>query len=165
MPVSLKTPPSHCHICSFDELEAASLYAILAVRQAVFCVEQNCAYQDLDSLDQQAWHLWLAPQQEPCVVQAYARVLPPGLACPADASIGRVVSHPDYRGQGLGQRIMQAAINFCETRFPEAGITLSAQSYLHNFYRQLGFENTGDYYLEDDIPHQRMRRRPRKGSA
>ncbi|WP_167374263.1 hypothetical protein [Bathymodiolus platifrons methanotrophic gill symbiont] len=42
---------------SFDELSLHELYEILKIRQAIFVVEQNCAYQDADDLDQVSWHL------------------------------------------------------------------------------------------------------------
>ena len=35
-------------------------------------------------------------------------------------------------------------------------IELSAQKYLDKFYKDLGFYKTGEDYLEDGIPHQRM---------
>ncbi|MGH8241416.1 MAG: GNAT family N-acetyltransferase, partial [Steroidobacteraceae bacterium] len=40
-----------------SELSAVQLYAMLEARVAIFVVEQNCAYQDLDGLDLDAEHL------------------------------------------------------------------------------------------------------------
>ncbi len=160
MPVA----PTTIRILPFDDLSLAELYALLALRQQVFCVEQNCPYQDCDNRDQIAWHVLLqASGDDPSALLAYARVLPPGQTHDGDASIGRVVSAPVARGCGHGLAVMQAAIDFCQQRYPETGITLSAQSYLHDFYRQLGFENTGKFYLEDNIPHQQMRLAPLAG--
>jgi len=160
MPVA----PAHARIVPFDALSLTDLYALLALRQQVFCVEQHCPYQDVDFLDQSAWHVLLeAPLNNTLQLAAYARVLPPGSVHERDASIGRVVSHPAARGRGFGAAVMRAAIDFCQQNYPEAGITLSAQSYLHDFYQRLGFANTGKFYLEDDIPHQQMRRPPDYG--
>ena len=36
---------------AFDELELRELYALMALRQEVFVVEQDCAYLDADGLD------------------------------------------------------------------------------------------------------------------
>ena len=156
--------PTTIRILPFDALSLAELYALLALRQQVFCVEQHCPYQDSDNRDQPAWHVLLqANGHDARPLLAYARVLPPGQTHGGDASIGRVVSAPVARGRGYGLAVMQAAIDFCQQRYPEAGITLSAQSYLHDFYRQLGFENTGKFYLEDNIPHQQMRLPPVSG--
>ena len=43
--------------CRLGELSAGQIYAVLAARVAIFVVEQNCAYQDLDGLDADAEHL------------------------------------------------------------------------------------------------------------
>ena len=32
-------------------------------------------------------------------------------------------------------------------------VKISAQTYLKKFYKELGFNSTGDEYLEDGIPH------------
>lgn len=39
------------------ELTAPEWHAVMAAREAVFIVEQNCPYQDADALDAQSWHL------------------------------------------------------------------------------------------------------------
>ncbi len=157
MPLTVADP--NIRILPFDDLSLSQLYQLLALRQKVFCVEQQCPYQDVDCLDQHAWHVLLSerhPANAPLL--AYARILPPGVVEKSDACIGRVVSDPAFRGQGLGKKVMHVAIDFCQKQFPAAGISLSAQSYLHDFYHSLGFSNTGEFYLEDNIPHQKMRR-------
>ncbi len=42
---------------SFAQLTGADLYAVLAARQNVFLLEQQCLYPDIDDLDQDAHHL------------------------------------------------------------------------------------------------------------
>ena len=142
-------------IKSFSQLNTAELYQILKLRIDVFCVEQDCPYPDLDDLDQKAWHVFDVNDEG--AVVAYARILPPGLSYPEDASIGRVATAAQARAHGLGITLMEAAIGFCQSEYPDHAISISAQSYLHRFYRNLGFVSTGEYYLEDDIPHQHMR--------
>ena len=142
-------------IKSFNQLSSDELYQILKLRIDVFCVEQDCPYPDLDNLDQQAWHVFTTAEDGS--VMAYARVLAPGVSYPEDASIGRVATAKHARAQKLGVQLMQTAMQFCQKQYPKHGISLSAQSYLHRFYHNLGFVNTGKYYLEDDIPHQHMR--------
>jgi ElaA protein len=41
----------------FDALSRDQLYELLRLRSEVFVVEQNCVFQDMDNLDQQAMHL------------------------------------------------------------------------------------------------------------
>ena len=141
---------------SFAELTTSQLYQILRLRSAVFVLEQDCAYLDMDDLDQQAWHVFLSDQDP---IKAYARILPPKDDTQV-YHIGRVVVAASERKQQLGQRLMLAAINHCQQLAPGAAIEISAQTYLTHFYQALGFINTGKYYLEDDIAHQTMLLRP-----
>jgi ElaA protein len=146
----------HCQPMS--GLSVQQLYQMLQLRSEVFVVEQACAYQDADGLDQQAWHLW--QENSSGDITAYARILPPGTESAEAASIGRVVVALKHRGEQLGEHLMQAAISQCEQHWPSAPILISAQTYLSRFYQRLGFVNTGDYYLEDLIPHQKMLYQP-----
>ena len=137
---------------SFQELEPGELYKILQLRASIFVVEQNCAYQDLDDKDQFALHVMGKSNNE---LQAYTRVFGPGSYF-KDASIGRVVVGKNSRGKGYGKVIMEQSIQLIHDRFGPVKIMLSAQSYLKKFYRELGFSETGEEYLEDGIPHIKM---------
>lgn len=142
-------------VSRFENLTRRDLYRILAARSAVFVVEQNCPYQDLDGLDDQAIHLWAqAPDDK---LLAYARLLPPDTRF-AEPSIGRVLTAAAGRGQGLGRLLMIRALEETAKAFPGLTIRISAQQYLENFYQGLGFETVSEPYLEDDIPHLEMLR-------
>ncbi|MFM1896301.1 MAG: hypothetical protein RLZZ385_1375 [Pseudomonadota bacterium] len=136
----------------FAELDVYQLYELLQLRSEVFVVEQNCVYQDLDSLDPQAHHL-LGYQAG--VLVCYARILPPGLKY-EDASIGRIISHGNLRGQGLGRLLVRKSLEYCQQLFPMAGIRISAQYRLERFYQELAFASVSEPYLEDGIPHIEM---------
>jgi len=138
----------------FDELSLDRLYAILAARVAVFVVEQDCPYQDLDGLDQCGLHVsaWSSGS-----VLAYARVLPPATRF-AEPSIGRVLTTRPARRTGLGRELMRRSIDTVERRFPGRALRISAQQYLERFYTGLGFETVSDPYPEDGIPHVEMLR-------
>lgn len=140
---------------SFRELSGRELYDALQLRSAVFVVEQECIYQDMDGKDINALHVL---GSEGGTLLAYTRILAPGVYF-KEASIGRVAVRMSARGKGLGKEIMKASILATEQHFPNEGITLSAQSYLRKFYRELNFTETGAEYLEDGIPHIRMVRR------
>ena len=43
----------------FDELSREELLEIYKLRVAVFVVEQNCPYQEVDDADKVAYHAWL----------------------------------------------------------------------------------------------------------
>ena len=70
----------------FEELSAEELYEILKIRVAVFCIEQNCLYQDLDYKDKSAYHIYI---KESGKIKAYLRVLDKGISFD-EVSIGRV---------------------------------------------------------------------------
>ena len=43
----------------FSELSTEELFKIYRLRVAVFVVEQQCAYQEVDEADKVSYHLWL----------------------------------------------------------------------------------------------------------
>ncbi len=133
----------------FEELTKSELYAILALRLQVFCVEQNCPYQDIDNEDQTALHVFLKDKN---TIKAYARIIKENKK---KYHIGRVVVNEKYRKDGLATAIINKCIESINHN-KNATIEISAQSYLKDFYTKFGFINTGHYYLEDNIPHERM---------
>lgn len=138
---------------TFEELSNLELYNILQLRSAVFVVEQNCVYQDMDGDDVQCHHLFA--QNELGHILAYCRIVPPGLHY-EQASIGRVISNPKYRGTGAGIALMNQAIAQTKQLYPNTGIKIGAQQYLTKFYQAFGFVQSSDMYLEDNIPHIKM---------
>ena len=86
---------------------------------------------------------------------AYVRILPPGLSF-EEASIGRVLTNPDFRGNGHGIELMKLAIKKTLEQYHVNSIRIGAQCYLNKFYQDLGFVNSGEEFLEDGIPHIEM---------
>ena len=140
----------------FSEIPSSKMYRILALRLDVFVVEQNCAYQDLDGKDEQSYWVWA--EDEHGDVHATARLLPAGVSY-NEISIGRVCSSFTSRGTGLGKALMNECLEQCEKIWGKQNITISAQQYLLKFYNELGFAEEGEMYLEDDIPHLKMKRK------
>jgi ElaA protein len=138
------------HVRTFAELSAAELYAIMALRQRVFVVEQNCAYLDADGVDQVSRHLWA---ERGSTIVAYLRIVPAGVKFDA-ISIGRVITAPEQRGSGLGRELMKRGIATCGV----VPIRIGAQAHLEKFYGELGFARASDAYDEDGIPHIEMLR-------
>lgn len=134
----------------FSQLTQDELFTIYKLRVAVFIVEQQCAYPEVDDADRSAWHLWL---QDEDGIQAYLRVLPPGATFDT-ASIGRVIAVK--RRQGLGRRIVEEGIRTAREQFGARAITIEAQTYARGLYEQAGFVQTSEEFLEDGIPHIRM---------
>lgn len=139
-------------IKNFEELSTKELYAILKIRQEVFVVEQTCYYLDADGSDQMAVHIWGENDGQ---IVAYCRIFHPNIKY-KEASIGRVLTSPDFRGKNLGKILMKVALQTIQVRFTTETVKISAQDYLLKFYSDLGFMDTGKKYLEDDIPHTEM---------
>lgn len=136
----------------YDELTTNELYDILWLRSSVFVVEQNCVYLDPDYKDQKSFHLMGKINN---VLVAYVRIIPPGLSY-EEASIGRVLTNPDFRSKGYGVELMKLAIEKTMNQFNVQSIKIGAQLYLLKFYSELGFVQSGEEYLEDGIPHIEM---------
>ena len=136
----------------FDELTVKELYAILQLRNEVFIVEQHCAYQDLDDKDQKSFHFMCWKDD---MLVAYTRLVPAGVSYD-EPSIGRVVTSPVIRRNGMGKELMQRSIEETITLFGRKDIRIGAQLYLKRFYESLGFVQVSEVYLEDGIEHIEM---------
>lgn len=142
------------YIKPFSELTRDELYNIMKVRQEVFVVEQKTYYLDADDTDQKAIHIWAELDQH---VVAYCRVFDQGVKYD-ETSIGRVLTHPEYRGLKLGRTLISFALQCIESRYKTSKVRISAQDYLLKFYSDFQFIPTEKRYLEDDLPHTEMYR-------
>jgi ElaA protein len=133
----------------FADLDATTAYRLWALRAAVFVVEQDCPYLDLDGRDLEptARHLWVEQDGVPVAV---LRLLADGDV----VRIGRVATASTARGRGLAGQLVQAAIDAAGER----PVVLDAQSHLVDWYAAFGFAPSGQGFLEDGIPHTPMRR-------
>ena len=145
---------------AFAELSAADVHDALRLRQDVFVVEQDCVFHEIDGRDPHALHV--LGRRGPDLV-AYARIFAPGVIGP-EASIGRIVTSPEARGEGLGHALFKEALRVVEGIAPGAAIRLSAQHHLERFYAAYGFRGIGDVYIEDGIYHLDMVRPAGAGS-
>jgi ElaA protein len=141
----------------FDDLTLAEVYAMLAARNEVFVVEQNCVYGDIDGLDTQAWHLLAFGEGAARPTLAgYLRVLLPD-ETDADIRIGRVLTTAGFRGKGLGNALLARALGHIRAQWPGTLIRLHAQAHLQDFYGAFGFAAMSEVHDEDGIPHVWMR--------
>ena len=142
------------HLKKFEDLSPLELYKILGLRQEVFVVEQNCAYQDVDGKDLKSYHLMGFAENN--FLAAYSRIVFPGVSY-KEFSIGRVVSSPTYRRTGIGKLLMEESIKQIEKIYGKVPIRIGAQRYLLEFYKSFGFVPLEEY-MEDNIPHTIMLR-------
>jgi ElaA protein len=144
---------------TFADLTSIEVYEMLAARSAVFVVEQNCVYGDIDGLDMQAWHLLTyGPGVDGTLPQlaGYLRVLLPD-ATDTDVRIGRVLTTAAFRGIGLGNAMLERSLVHIRAQWPDMPIRLHAQAHLQGFYGAFGFAPVSEIHDEDGIPHVWMR--------
>lgn len=147
----------HWQWATLDALSAREWHEVGMLRQAVFIVEQRCAFPDLDELDLNSLHL--LGRNDAGELWAYLRLVPPGGKYDTP-SIGRVVTASAARGSGAGRVLMLEGMAEHQRRYPGQPNTIGGQAYLNAFYESLGFETISEVYLEDDIEHYHMRWTP-----
>lgn len=119
------------------------------VRDVVFTQEQGFpADIDIDDYDKIAWQ---------CILYKDGAAIGTARLIPQDniGKIGRVAILKEFRGLGLGLKIMEAILDQAE-KLSYKSLNLSAQVYAVPFYEKLGFSVVGDEYLEDGEPHINM---------
>lgn len=134
---------------TFEELSIHELHNLLELRSEVFVVEQDCVYQDIDGKDPKALHVLGFVDNK---IVAYTRCFPPGVYFDK-AAIGRVVVAMEHRKAKLGHEIMKASMEAIKKHYNTENVKLSAQEHLRKFYETHGFQQVGEGYLEDGIPH------------
>jgi ElaA protein len=144
----------------FGDLTPGLLYEILAFRQAIFVVEQHCAYPDLDGLDQRAQHLLLRADRE---LTGCLRLIP--FPDEARVKIGRVAVAEKLRQRGLARSLMMEALARCRRDHPDYTVALTGQTYLAPFYETLGFVVTSAPYDDYGLSHVDMMLRSANGSS
>jgi ElaA protein len=145
-------------------MSGPEVYDVLALRQAVFMIEQGIDVLDADGLDLEALHL-CGRSDEGLI--AYARIF---LLEGEDeeyeraVKIGRVVVAEGARGRGLGRELMLQALSCAAELAPDAPVVMSVQSHLVAFYESLGFGLAGEIYDDHGVPHVDMVREPLGGA-
>lgn len=137
-------------IKKFDRLTPREVYEILRIRTAVFVVEQECPYQEVDGTDYDSLHVWLEEDKE---IVAYLRIFVKDEETNT-VQIGRVLSK--RRGEGLGAKVLEHGLEAAKIEMGADRVFIEAQTYALDFYKKFGFEACGEEFLEDGIPHTPM---------
>lgn len=133
---------------SFNELSNREVYEILKARAKVFMFEQKIWYLDMDNIDYKSQHLFLEQNGE---VMAYLRAF--NGETEGEIHIGRVLSVE--HNKGLGTLLMNNAFKFFKENNVKS-IVLNSQITAVKFYEKLGFNTTGQEFIEAGIPHIKM---------
>ncbi len=139
-------------LISFDALTNTELYKILQLRTAVFVVEQQCIFQDMDDRDLLSQHLYASHDNR---IIACSRIVPPGISY-TEPSIGRIATDKEYRGFGIGRALVERSIEVAHLSYGNVPLKIGAQLYLKRFYESFGFRQQSEIYMEDGIEHIHM---------
>lgn len=133
----------------FKDLKPEQVEDIFSLRQQVFIIEQNCFYNDIDGEDRKAKHLLIYKENS---LAAYLRIFAAGAKFKQQASMGRIVVAPGFRGTEVGTLLIKKGIELCGG----APIRIEAQAELKNYYHRYGFKEKGEVYVVDGINHLQM---------
>lgn len=143
-------------IKNFNELSVYELYEIMRSRFEVFAREQRIIDEDdLDGLDDKCIHIFLKDNGK---IATYCRIVPKEIGYDY-ISIGRVLVLKQYRKKGLAKEMMEECIKYIKENTDEKTIVVSAQKYVENLYKSVGFTSISQIYEEAGIPHIKMRLR------
>jgi len=138
---------------TFNELSSDELYNILKLRNAIFIVDQQCVFADIDGRDQTyCYHFFCTLNGQ---IIAYARIFGPDQIY-QEPCLSRVCTSLDQRGKGMGKELLKRTLDEMSRLFPGQSIRIGAQLYLKTFYENFGFKIDGDRYIEDGIEHIQM---------
>lgn len=128
-------------------------HSIQAIRRVVFQQEQGVAAAlEFDGKDEIAQQIIAYLDAQP-VGTARVRYLDD-----KTAKIERLAVLSTARGQGIGKKLMQKALELAtEQKMQEA--VIHAQEYIKALYQQLGFIQEGETFDEAGIPHVKMRKK------
>ncbi len=128
------------------------LVAITAIRKSVFQEEQGVdPALDFDGQDEFSEQL-IAYLDDQYVGTARIRYLDN-----KTAKIERLAVLPIARGQGIGKKIMEKALEIIASKnIPE--VVIHAQEYVKGLHQQMGFQEEGEIFEEAGIRHVKMRK-------
>ncbi|PFG54972.1 putative GNAT family N-acyltransferase [Marinobacter sp. LV10R520-4] len=137
------------HIRKYDWHSAPP--QIRRIRQRVFVEEQNVPPElEWDATDQSAKHFLAVLDGNKAAATARLYGIPG-----ATGFIGRMAVLPQYRGQQIGQALLQHLI--CQGAAYYSQLQLSAQQHAVKFYQRAGFHLCSDQYDDAGIAHFDMR--------
>lgn len=120
------------HIKKFNELSTDELYDIIRLRNSIFVVEQKRLYQDLDSVDKRALHLFKTDSEGEIV--AYARIFLEDDG--QTVSFGRVATSRKVRGQGIGGQLLDRIMDTIRTYSPSTRLKSRPRNTSRTFTRK-----------------------------
>ncbi|MDJ0532859.1 MAG: GNAT family N-acetyltransferase [Xenococcaceae cyanobacterium MO_207.B15] len=126
------------------------LQEIKTIRTKVFQEEQKVAAElEFDGLDETARHLLAYLDRQPIGTTRIRSI------DEQTAKIERLAVLPEARGQGIGKKLMEKALEIISNDNYQV-VMIHAQEYIKELYLKLGFEQLGTTFQEAGIAHVKM---------
>ena len=117
------------------------------IRRLVFIIEQQVPKdEEWDGRDRDSWHFLATDENDKPI--GTARLLP-------DGQIGRMAVLDKYRRRGIGQVLLEHAVDKARNLGMQE-VFLHAQIHALPFYEKAGFESNGNEFEEAGITHRKM---------
>jgi predicted GNAT family N-acyltransferase len=135
--------PFTVHLISWHDGEPL----LRGIRETVFIQEQNVsAEHEWDGMDDACHHVLALSAAGEAI--GGGRIMPNG-------HIGRVAVLAPWRRQHIGSAILEILVDYARSQHYEK-VDLNSQVQAIPFYKQFGFEEEGEVFMEANIPHRRM---------
>lgn len=124
------------------------------IREKVFIEEQECDREDeFDGYDQESVHFIAYFDGKPAGTSRYRRT-------EKGIKLERFAVYQEYRGKGVGKRLVQSSVGHIEANVKESGLLLylHAQLAAMPLYARHGFQKVGEKFIEAQIEHFEMRK-------
>lgn len=115
------------------------------IRKTVFMDEQGF-FDEFDDIDPVALHAVVYDGDKPI---GCGRVFLEN----GNAHLGRIAVLLEYRKMGIGRILMQALEQAARENLEFSHFELSAQKRAIGFYKSVGYEEIGEFYLDEGYPH------------
>jgi predicted GNAT family N-acyltransferase len=120
---------------------------IRLVREKVFIIEQGIEDHLVDDgKDETCFHVIARDRRGKAI--GTGRLSPTG-------HIGRISVTISYRGQGIGNQILNVLMDIARENHMRE-VHLNSQTHALGFYEKAGFKEDGPVFMEAGIPHKRM---------
>ena len=135
--------PFTVHLISWHDGEPL----LRAIREKVFMQEQNVpAELEWDGLDDICHHA--------LALSANGEAIGCGRITP-DGHIGRMAVLPEWRRKRIGSAILELLLDYASTQHL-VQVDLNAQVQAMPLYKQFGFEEEGEVFMDANMPHRKM---------
>ncbi|AGR41873.1 GNAT family N-acetyltransferase [Spiroplasma diminutum] len=120
------------------------------IRIDVFCNEQNYSQEEeIDAYDEKSYHVIGFFEQKPVCC---ARIVNK----PDGTYLGRIAVLKEYRGKGLGSKLVDYLVKYVTNNLKITEIFLESQDKAVKLYEKFGFKIISEPFMDGPIVHYKM---------